>query len=232
MHMPKTFLVIGTVTVGFLTLLAVAKDTPEDAKLRAALRERMAKIDEAPAKAVIPATTAVVEPAAIIASSSPTPSFVTAPVGQDDPETAGLRDALRARMEKEGPSQEPLVAVTAPVGQDDPETAKLRDALHARMGKEGTSQEPVLAVTLPVGKDTPDIAKLRDALHARMEKVRLYANTKSARPNESEYVPLVAPPLPISEIKQQRLQQLLAQYKADWITPQEYHIQRATIIGE
>jgi len=45
-------------------------------------------------------------------------------------------------------------------------------------------------------------------------------------------VPMEAPALPISGTKEQRLQQLLQQYKADQITPQEYHQKRAQIIAE
>jgi hypothetical protein len=41
-----------------------------------------------------------------------------------------------------------------------------------------------------------------------------------------------APALPIAATKEQRLQQLLSQYKADQITPQQYHEQRAAILAE
>ena len=43
--------------------------------------------------------------------------------------------------------------------------------------------------------------------------------------------PIVAPDLPISEAKQQRLQALLVQYKADQITPEQYQQQRAAILA-
>jgi hypothetical protein len=44
--------------------------------------------------------------------------------------------------------------------------------------------------------------------------------------------PVSAPPLPISTAKQQRLQALLDKYKADQLTPDEYHQQRAAILAE
>jgi hypothetical protein len=44
--------------------------------------------------------------------------------------------------------------------------------------------------------------------------------------------PLVAPPLPISATKQERLDALLQKYKADQVTPDEYHSQRAAILAE
>jgi hypothetical protein len=44
--------------------------------------------------------------------------------------------------------------------------------------------------------------------------------------------PIVAPPLPITGTKEQKLQQLLARYKADQITAKQYHDQRAAILAE
>ena len=44
-------------------------------------------------------------------------------------------------------------------------------------------------------------------------------------------MPLPAPPLPISEEKHQALLQLLQKYKADQITPEEYHAGRAKILA-
>jgi hypothetical protein len=47
-----------------------------------------------------------------------------------------------------------------------------------------------------------------------------------------EYPPLKGPPLPISQSKQQQLEQLLQKYKADLITPDEYHRERAKILSQ
>ena len=44
--------------------------------------------------------------------------------------------------------------------------------------------------------------------------------------------PITAPALPITADKEARLQVLLAKYKADQITPEEYHKQRAAILAE
>ena len=203
MNMPKTFLVASALTLGFLTQFAVAKDTEEDMKLREALRERMAEVGTAPAAPVAPAPPAapaqvtapelpappvvapVAAPVAKPTSSAPVPSYLTAPVGQDDPETARMRDALRARIEQEGPLPEPVVAV-APA--------------------------PAPSVAAPTVATWPPVTR------------------PAVEP--SGYVPLEAPAMPIAGTKEQRLQQLLQQYKADQITPKEYHEQRARIIAE
>jgi len=44
--------------------------------------------------------------------------------------------------------------------------------------------------------------------------------------------PIPAPTLPISAAKQEKLEALLAKYKADQISPEEYHVQRAAILAE
>jgi hypothetical protein len=44
--------------------------------------------------------------------------------------------------------------------------------------------------------------------------------------------PIQTPALPISATKEERLRALLEKYKADQITPAEYHTERAKIIGE
>lgn len=47
----------------------------------------------------------------------------------------------------------------------------------------------------------------------------------------AEFAPVVAPALPIGAGKQQKLVDLLAKYKADQISPEEYHRQRAAILN-
>ena len=58
------------------------------------------------------------------------------------------------------------------------------------------------------------------------------ANNAVVPGKETGFTPIVAPPLPISAAKQQELDALLAQYKADQISPEEYHKQRAAILAE
>jgi hypothetical protein len=49
--------------------------------------------------------------------------------------------------------------------------------------------------------------------------------------NPSSLEELTTPPSPLSPEKQQSLQALLERYKADEITPEEYHAQRAKILA-
>jgi hypothetical protein len=43
--------------------------------------------------------------------------------------------------------------------------------------------------------------------------------------------PLPSPPLPLTPAQQEKLEKLLQLYRADQITPEEYHLQRAKILG-
>jgi trimeric autotransporter adhesin len=90
-------------------------------------------------------------------------------------------------------------------------------------------------------KDTPAQAQAREALaHSLFESS---ANGNSATKPTTPSAPApkagmtapvvgVAPPLPINASKQQQLSTLLAKYKADQITPEEYQRQRATILAQ
>jgi len=51
---------------------------------------------------------------------------------------------------------------------------------------------------------------------------------KTAQP----FPPIAGPPPTVSGDKQQRLAELLRKYRADEITPEEYHQQRAKIMSE
>jgi hypothetical protein len=60
-----------------------------------------------------------------------------------------------------------------------------------------------------------------------------------AKPAEANYAgkdlgmkPIAAPVLPITASKEDRLAALLMKYKADQISPEEYHTQRAAILAE
>ena len=46
------------------------------------------------------------------------------------------------------------------------------------------------------------------------------------------FTPIPGPPPSVSADKEQRLQELLRKYRADQITPEEYHQQRAKILAE
>ena len=57
------------------------------------------------------------------------------------------------------------------------------------------------------------------------------AATQPASPKAGRYHPLVAPASPLSASKEAQLADLLSRYRADLITPEQYHTERAKIIA-
>jgi hypothetical protein len=49
---------------------------------------------------------------------------------------------------------------------------------------------------------------------------------------ETQFPAIQAPPLPINADKQGRLNELLRKYRADEISPEQYHVERAKILAE
>jgi hypothetical protein len=123
---------------------------------------------------------------------------------QDNPAQAAAREALMKQMDQvQAPEpQTPPAAPTAPATVAKPAASAVEPATPAATTP---ATAPVVIITNPA---TP------------------------ATMNPSTPVPIVAPGLPISMTKEQRLQALLARYKADQITPEQYHTQRAAILAE
>lgn len=213
MHMPKTFLAVGAVTLGLMAGSAVAKDTDTEAQLREALRQKMAELSAQPAEQAPQATPAKPAATPAPAKPAPTPAVKPAPVIPAAPAAAPV--AAPAVAAEANP-------LTAAVAQDDPEAVKMREALHERMAQEAANPTPAVEVA-----PAPAVPKAKEAKTTPAPVV-----TKATKPAVTGYAPLVAPALPLSGTKEQRLQQLLEQYKADQITPAEYHAQRAKIIAE
>ena len=150
-------------------------------------------------------------PVAPPAAGAPAPAPATPPASVAPPTVAA-------------PAAQP--AVTAPAAQDDAEIARLQQALRDRIAAEGPVTKVVAApvVEAPAAKPT---VSAKPAVQPTVVKPAVTATSK-----KPVQVPMVAPAPPIAASKEQRLQQLLQQYKADQITPQEYHQQRAAILAE
>ena len=94
----------------------------------------------------------------------------------------------------------------------------------------------------PVPEAVTNANASRDLAAMRAEMALLKGSptvpTKSGRPTVSTALiastPLVmeVPPDPLTSAKAARMAELLQRYKADQITPQEYHTQRAAILAE
>lgn len=199
MQTTKFLFVIGTVALLTAPLAVTAgPDTEAQAKLREAMRQKMAELEGKTNPAPI-----VVAPAAPAAQPVIKEPTVVVPVPIE-------------------PAAVPPVAAPAPVksnskfsevtnSADEAAAAKLREALRQQLA---TTPQPA-----PVAPPTAP------------------AKPKGNAPAPVFSAPPVAtaaavPASPLTGSKQDRLAELLRRYKADAITPQEYHTQRAKILAE
>ena len=129
-------------------------------------------------------------------------------------------------------------AQTAPATSDAEAQAKAKAALEQKMSEMNKENwaTPAVAPAAPAVPQTQPvtISPVKPAPPAVKPAVMSPPSQINANypGKELGLKPIVAPPLPISAAKEARLQALLEQYKADQITPKEYHDQRAAILAE
>jgi len=119
----------------------------------------------------------------------------------------------------------PVVAPNTIV--DDATTARLREALRQSMEAPTAASGASGAVSVPIVDQAVAEAEARQKAGAKVQSTPATVATTGLNPQ-----PLVAPASPIPAGKEQRLAELLTKYKADQITPHEYHRQRASILAE
>ena len=161
----------------------------------------------------------------------------------DTAEEAALREALRKTGSE--PASQPMTppattAAPAPAPAPVPVQPRMAEPVAAPAMGTAPSEEQVSTPAIAV----EDYGALFQALRTQqggtsmpasttMVSIPPPSNSPRLTPTQSpEFTPLQAPALPISATKEQRLQALLVQYKADQITPQQYHTQRAAILAE
>jgi hypothetical protein len=185
-----------------------AQDADLDARLREALRQKMSETSAPPA--------APAQPAKPVKVQKPAPQPVKSAVPPAKP--AATAPTVSAPAKAAPPAPAPAVAVTQPAivtattaASDDAQAEQLREALRAKMAAEAANPPTPPAVVTPPAPSKPT----------------------APRKTPVVVIPLPEPPpssLPAT--KEARLAQLLQQYKADQITPEQYHLERAKIIAE
>jgi hypothetical protein len=217
MQVSKSLLAVcaATVCAGFIS--SHAQDTPAQAAARAALMQSMGQ----PA---IAAPTAPKTPPPAPASKPNPPVAPATPVA---PVTASPAATT--------PAPAPVAMTPQPLNPD--AQAAARAALLQSMGQ---TDIPAAATSAPtvvapvVVAPTP--TKPAPTIPAAPEMKPVATNPAKASNaiipgREPGFPPMVAPALPISSGKEQQLDALLAQYKANLISPEEYQKQRATILA-
>lgn len=192
MQTSKISLLICAAAICVSPLFVRAEDAEVQAKLRAALRERMAELS-----------------AQKQSNTTPTPAEM--PIKAAQPVKP---EVVQKPVEPVEPAK-PAVVVEQPKAPAKPVVEK-----------------PAMTEVKPVNAGRAAAEKEAMKQAAEKEKAKeAKAKAKSAA-KDSVVPPVVSPDLPISADKQMRLNALTEQYKADKLTPQEYHEQRAKILAE
>lgn len=223
-----------------LPLATHAADNPAQAKAREALRQMYGEQAAQPAApavsqpktqrpAAVPAPAAPKTPAQQKAAkapaqslkSSPPPAFTT----QDSAAVAKAREALRRKM-AELESGSVQTSQPTPAAAPTPATAEVQQA-----PAQGFSDVPATAA------DAAKLEKARTAVRQEFEAIdekAAKAEQAAAGPGQEgfKYEPLQGPAVPFSPEQQRKLKELLKRYRADEITPEQYHAERAKIIAE
>jgi hypothetical protein len=171
-----------------------------------------------------------------------------------DPETiAKAREALRQKMnelEKQSTTAaQPLPAVAPPAPAPAPVVQSQPAAVQAAPAPAPAAQpasQPAIVAPTPASPET--LAKAQAAMEQKMRELQALPSVaaggaaaapalQSGRPAKrnqtlQQFPPLKGPPPAVAADKEQRLQELLRKYKADQITPEQYHLQRAKILAE
>ena len=133
------------------------------------------------------------------------------------------------------PAAQPPAAPVAPPPADSESIAKAREALRQKM-KELDAQPPAStnAPASAAAKPAPTKPKpTATKPEAKPAPVVEKAPKKPAAVKSAPAFPAIqGPASPVSGDKQQRLTELLRKYKADELTPEEYHLQRAKVMSE
>ncbi len=228
MRISKKLLTFGAAALCLTAVSSRAVDTEADIKLREALRQKMAEMGPesstpapAPAK---PAKVKAPKKAAPVAAPAP---VVVAPAAKPEPVVAPQVAAPAAPV-----VAAPVVAQPAVAPADQAEADRLREALRARIQQEAVAPtQPATVVTH--GSDLqPAVSSTQIVAPAAPVQAEPAAPAQPIveAPKGPAVLETPASPLPMS--KEARLAALLQRYKADLISPQEYHEERAKILAE
>ena len=230
MQVPKISLLICVLALG-ASMSIRAADTPAQAAARAALE---AKLNELNAQTP-PPTTAVASPG--VKKTTPEAAKVkTAPA----PVSAASETAqAKAAADKKAKQ----AAAEAKARQD---AAKAAAELKAKKEAQAAAEAKAVAdkkakQAAAEAKARQDAAKAAAELKAKKEaQAAAEAKAAAAKKASEAYYPgkdlglkkIDAPALPITASKGERLQALLEKYKADKLSPEDYHKQRSVILAE
>jgi len=251
MQTPKFSFVLCVLALG--TALSLhAQDTPAQAAARAALEAQLSQTG-GQSDTNTADTNAAPPPAATPppAESAPAPAAVMTP---DQEAAAQALVAAQAKAQKEAARQaakqkradEAAARAKARADKKAAEQKAIADqqaaaaaadsaAVTSQANQQALNNKQAAAMAALAAVQTDQRAIVAQAQADEVIPVQSAAPAPGVVPAAPMVVELHATPtpsLPISAEKEQRLQDLLVKYKADQITPEQYHTQRAAILAE
>lgn len=159
-------------------------------------------------------------------------AFVTVPK-VDDARLAEAREEMR-RAISEARAATPTPTTVKPVVKQPTQTTTSKPGV---TDVTATTVKPVVSDSARKEAEAKHLAaeqKAREAAARKQaeEQAMKAAAQKKALPALSAAALMDAPPAAVSVAKQQRLNEVLARYKADKLTPEQYHAERAKILAE
>lgn len=163
---------------------------------------------------------------------------------EDTPAQAAARAALLQKMQEaeSAPAAAPQTPAPVTPAPAAPAPVTPPPAMVAPAPAPVVKAPAAVAPAVGQAGDTEAQARARAALSAKMAEIRTPATstvvTATTSPagvtstTTTALKPITAPALPINMTKAGKLEWLLSQYKADQITPEQYHKQRAEILAE
>lgn len=155
---------------------------------------------------------------------------------QMQPQPAAISAPAAAPAARAVPSA-PAAVAAAPAAADPDSVAKAREAVRQKMAEleQTPAAQPAAApAAAPAKRGTKPPRTEKQTEHALAQPVAAPAAPgKSTSAQAAPSLPQIeGPAAAIATSKQQRLDELLNRYRADQITPEEYHQQRAAILAE
>jgi hypothetical protein len=151
-----------------------------------------------------------------VPQAQPQPAFSEIPATSPE-KVEQARDAMRQKMQEvSAASAPPVTPAPAPLMKPAPQTTAAAPGVSEAEAKQRAR----------------DAQKQADKARAEIERQQASAAKSAKAPrSQSDFERIPGPPLPISSDKQAQLEELLRKYKADEITPEQYHAARAKILS-
>jgi len=257
MQTSKSFLVVGTLAFCATCLSLAAPDTPEQAQAREALRHAMRHSNALPVVRPAAVTPAPADPETIrtarealrqkMAELDAREKTAAEAEARAKAEAKARQEEERQRAATEAKARQEAEAAAAKARQEAAAAEKQRQAAEAKAKKEAAAAEARAKREAEAAEKARAAAEAKAKKQAEKEQAKAAAQAREeakqqAAPEAPKRAPaaqttggfesLQAPPLPVSGSKEARLGELLKQYKADQITPEQYHQRRARILAE